>query len=50
MDNVKINMQDKFAFIVLVNTSSLNYLYFGKNLDNVRQRLKINYWPTFLFN
>ncbi len=50
MDNVKINMQDKFAFITLMNNSSLNYLYSGRFLDNVKQKLKINYWPTFLFN
>ncbi len=37
MDNVKIHMQDKFAFISLMNNSSLNYLYFGNFLDNVQQ-------------
>jgi len=41
-------MQDKFNFIALMNNSSLNYLYFGKFLDNVKQRLRINYWPTFI--
>jgi hypothetical protein len=50
MDNLKMIMQDKFAFIALMNNSSFNYLYFGKVLDNVRQRLRINYCPTFLFN
>ncbi len=50
MDNVKINMQDTFAFIVLMNNSSLNYLYFGKLMDNVKQISRTNYWPTLLFN